>query len=192
MNKFKPINVLSRTVLFNNLSVSEDEFRLDSLSTMQQSDRPIVMAPGLHEFWNEIGEFPPVLFRSDGMVFWEVVKRPLFGKARVVIVGSPGVGKSCFLMLIMFYLACMEKKKVLVIHRLKERRQKNAVILFDGQGSTTEFSPNDILAIRGQAKDAIVLNGRREERIRALNFLVTSCQYGAKHDDSSPIVVLPA
>jgi GTPase SAR1 family protein len=32
-------------------------------------------------------------------VFWKVVKKLLFGKDRVVIVGSPGVGKSCFLTL---------------------------------------------------------------------------------------------
>ncbi|POM65808.1 Crinkler (CRN) family protein, partial [Phytophthora palmivora] len=110
------------------LSVSGDEFRLDSLSTMQQSDRPIVMTPGLHKFWKEFGEFPLYYFvRMEEVVFWEVIKRPLFGKARVVIVGSPVVGKSCFRMLTVFYLACIEKKKVLVIRRLKERGQTNAV-----------------------------------------------------------------
>ncbi|GMF20899.1 unnamed protein product [Phytophthora lilii] len=121
---------------FTPLSVHEDEFRLDSLSMTRQSDDPIVMTPTLHEFWKGFGEFPPYYFvRMEEVVFWKVIKTLLFGEDRVVIVGSPGVGKSCFLMLIAFYLACIKMEKVLVIRRLKRRKRMNAVVFSDGRGS---------------------------------------------------------
>ncbi|OWZ10988.1 Crinkler (CRN) [Phytophthora megakarya] len=102
---------------FKILSASTHEFQLDSLFTTQQSNSPIVRTPDLHEFWKGFGEFPPYYFvRMEECVFWKVIKPLLFGKNRIVIVGSPGVGKSCFLMLIAFYLACIKKKKMRRTH----------------------------------------------------------------------------
>ncbi|KAJ8576472.1 hypothetical protein ON010_g2744 [Phytophthora cinnamomi] len=139
----------------------------------------------------------------EEVVFWKVIKNLLFDKDRVVIVGSPGVGKSCFLMLIAFYLACIEKKKVLVIRRLNQRKHMNAVAFLDGGGSYArllDFSPNDILAIRHQAQveSAIVLvdgftQGEVEDAKNGympFDVLATSCQFDAKQDDNSHIVVL--
>ncbi|KAL7996344.1 putative P-loop containing nucleoside triphosphate hydrolase [Plasmopara halstedii] len=127
----------------------------------------------------------------------------LYGEDRVVIVGSPGVGKSCFLMLIAFYLACIKMEKVLVIRRLKKRKRMNAVVFFDGRGSyarLSDLSSQDIKAIRGQAKGATVLvDGFNQEKVEdpdknymPFDVLATSCQFDAKQDDSSRIVVLPA
>lgn len=84
----------------------------------------------------------------------------MFVRGRVVILGSPGAGKSCFLMLLAFYLACIKKKKVLVIRRLKDESAGNAAVFLDGQGSyarLTNLSPADLFAIRRQTKGAIVL-----------------------------------
>ncbi|KAL7687686.1 putative P-loop containing nucleoside triphosphate hydrolase [Plasmopara halstedii] len=176
---------------FAPLSVHEDEFRLDSLSIVQQSDNPVEV------------------------MFWEVIKKQLFGKDRIVIVGSPGVGKSCFLMLVAFYLACIKRKKVLVIRRLKEPTLKNAVVFFDGQGSyarLTNLSQIDIRAIRHQVTSELVdgkfdkkevpivlVDGFNQAQVDDSNseygpfrLLATSCQFDAKQDDSSRIVVLPA
>ncbi|KAG6617719.1 Crinkler (CRN) family protein [Phytophthora cinnamomi] len=191
---------------FKNLAVNEDEFRLDSLSTTRQVDSPIAMTPTLHEFWEGFPSrnFPPYYFaRMEEVVFWKVIKNLLFDKDRVVIVGSPGVGKSCLLMLIAFYLACIEKKKVLVIRRLNQRKHMNAVAFLDGGGSYArllDFSPNDILAIRRQAQveSAIVLvdgftQGEVEDAKNGympFDVLATSCQFDAKQDDNSHIVVL--
>ncbi|KAE9250319.1 hypothetical protein PF002_g4829 [Phytophthora fragariae] len=189
---------------FTKLSVNKNEFQLDSLRAKQNSDWPIVETPGLHTFWEGFGEFPLFYFvRMEEVVFWEVIKKLLFGKDRVVIIGSPGVGKSCFLMLIAFHLACTKNKKVLVIRRLKQREEKNAVVYFDGQGSYARLlnlSSNDILAIRSQTKGAIVLvDGFDQAQVEEVkneyvpfSFLATSCQFDAKQDDSSRIVVLPA
>jgi hypothetical protein len=189
---------------FEDLVVSEDEFQLDSLATVRASGNPIVMTPILHEFWKGFGDFPLFYFvRTEEVVFWQVIKKLLLGEDRVVIIGSPGVGKSCFLMLIAFYLACIKKRKVLVIRRLKQRKQVNAVVFFDGLGSygrLSNLSSQDIKAIRGQAQGAIVLvDGFNQEEVKdpdknylPFDFLATSCQFDAKNDDNSRIVVLPA
>ncbi|KAE9174468.1 hypothetical protein PF004_g26652 [Phytophthora fragariae] len=120
---------------FEMLTVNEDEFQLEELHSKQQSENPIVMTPGLHEFWEGFGSFPPYYFvRMEEVVFWQLIKKLLLDpKKRIVIVGSPGVGKSCFLMLVAFYLACVEKKKVLVIRRVKEKELESVVVLLDGQ-----------------------------------------------------------
>ncbi|KAF4030693.1 hypothetical protein GN244_ATG17511 [Phytophthora infestans] len=162
------------------------------------------MTPTLHEFWEGFGEFPPHYFvRVEEVMFWEMIKKMLYGEDRVVIVGSPGVGKSCFLMLIAFYLACIKMEKVLVIRRLKKRKRMNAVVFFDGRGSyarLSDLSSQDIRAIRGQAKGATVLvDGFNQEEVEdpdknymPFDVLATSCQFDAKQDDNSSIVVLPA
>ncbi|KAG1697258.1 hypothetical protein DVH05_016545 [Phytophthora capsici] len=182
------------------LSVPEKEFQLDNL----QSDDPIVMTPALHEFWKGFGEFPPCYFvRMEQEVLWKVMKKLLFGKDRVVIVGSPGVGKSCFLMLLAFYLACAKRKKVLVIRRLKTSELKNVVVYLDGLGSysrLTNLSSIDIVAIRRQTQGAIVLvDGFNQAEVDDANnelapfhFLATSCEFDAEPDDNSHVVVLPA
>ncbi|GMF34176.1 unnamed protein product [Phytophthora lilii] len=174
------------------------------MSVSRQRGDPIVMTPTLHEFWKGFGEFPPYYFvRMEEVVFWEVIKKLLSGKDRVVIVGSPGVGKSCFLMLIAFYLACIERKKVLVIRLLKQRKRVNAVVFFDGRGSyarLSDLSFQDIKAIRGQAQGATVLvDGFNQAEVEdpdknymPFDVLATSCQFDAKEDDNSRIVVLPA
>ncbi|KAG6941691.1 hypothetical protein JG688_00018543 [Phytophthora aleatoria] len=139
----------------------------------------------------------------EEVVFWKVIKKLLFGKHRVVIVGSPGVGKSCFLMLIAFYLACIEKRKVLIIRRLKEESAGNAVVFLDGQGlyaRLTNLLPNDLAAIRDQVPGAIVLvDGFPQDEadnistgLLPFKFLATSCQFDARQDDGSRVVVLPA
>ncbi|KAG1688295.1 hypothetical protein DVH05_003834 [Phytophthora capsici] len=201
----KRLKIIEPKVLteFIPLPVPEKEFQLDNLSMVQQSDDPIVMTPTLHEFWKKFGEFPLYYFvRMEEVVFWKVIKKLLFGEDRVVIVGSPGVGKSCFLMLLAFYLACIKRKKVLVIRRLKTSELKNAVVYLD-QGSysrLTNLSSIDIVAIRRQTQGAIVLvDGFNQAEVddakteyAPFHFLATSCQYDAKQDDSAHVVVLPA
>ncbi|KAK1940761.1 hypothetical protein P3T76_007467 [Phytophthora citrophthora] len=201
----KRLKLIDKTLTeFTPLAVKEEEFQLDKLSLTQQSDDPIVMTPTLHEFWKMYGEFPPYYFvRMEEVMFWKVMKKLLFGEGRVVIIGSPGVGKSCFLMLIAFYLACIEKKEVLVIRRLKERKRLNAVVYFDGNGFYARLSglrSRDIEAIRGQFQDSIVLvDGftqagvdNPDKSYLSFDLLATSCQFDAKHDDRSKVVVLPA
>ncbi|KAF4045360.1 hypothetical protein GN244_ATG02270 [Phytophthora infestans] len=172
---------------------------------IQQRDNPIVETPTLHEFWKDFGEFPPYYFvRKEEVVFWKVIKKLklTIEQRRIVIVGSPGVEKSCFLMLIAFYLACIKKRRVLVIRRSKKRFLKNAVEYFNGQGCyarLTNLAPNEINAIRRQVEGAFVLvdgydqkDGEMDNELEPFHFLATSGQYDAKHNDSARVVVLPA
>lgn len=95
------------------------------------------------------------------------------------------------------------EKEVLVIHRLKGTEHVNAVWYFDGKGSYARllgFLPQDIISIRGQFQDAIVLvDGFNQTEVEArtnelapFHLLATSCQYDVKQDDRSCTVVLPA
>ncbi|KAE8964347.1 hypothetical protein PR001_g29081, partial [Phytophthora rubi] len=60
---------------FEMLTVNEDEFQLEELHSKQQSENPIVMTPGLHEFWEGFGSFPPYYFvRMEEVVFWQLIK----------------------------------------------------------------------------------------------------------------------
>ncbi|KAE9317940.1 hypothetical protein PF008_g18619, partial [Phytophthora fragariae] len=187
------------------LSVTEGEYQLDKLSEKRANDSPMVPTPDLHQFWKEYGGFPECYFiRQEEVVFGVLVVRLLTeGKNRVVIVGSPGVGKSCFLMLMAFHLACIKKKKVLIIRRMKEINTGIAVVFFDGQGSyspQTNLSPDDLFAIRNQVGPATVLvDGFRQHEADSFTSgllpfacLATSCQFDAKQDDNSQVVVLPA
>ncbi|KAF4045359.1 hypothetical protein GN244_ATG02269 [Phytophthora infestans] len=130
---------------------------------IQQSDNPIVETPTLHEFWKDFGEFPPYYFvRKEEVVFWKVIKKLklTIKQRRIVIVGSQGVGKSCFLMLIAFYLACKEKRQVLLIRCLNETDCVNAVVYLNGDGKyarLTNLAPKNINAIRRQVEGAFVL-----------------------------------
>ncbi|GMF22811.1 unnamed protein product [Phytophthora lilii] len=154
--------------------------------------------------------------RREEVVFWEVFKKLLFVEGRVVIVGSPGVGKSCFLMLIAFYLACIENRKVLLIRRLKVEKAENALVYLDGKGSYARLSnlqSRDIFAIRkqvtpesveGEVVDEkevpiVLVDGFTQDQVQDVNtgygpfkFFATSCQFDVKQDDGSRIVVLPA
>ncbi|KAE9349138.1 hypothetical protein PF008_g7034 [Phytophthora fragariae] len=190
------------------LQVAEVEFQLDALSDKQESDTPIVKTPGLHAFWKGFGDFPSSYFvRKEEVVIWQVVRGllPTVGKKRIVMVGSPGVGKSCFLMLVGLYMACIEKRKVLIIRRVKEGDVANAVVYFDGQGSIAR--QKNLSAFRLQLlreeeelQGALVLvDGYSQAHVDAeangllpFHVLATSCQYDAKHDDPSHVVVLPA
>ncbi|OWY95264.1 Crinkler (CRN) [Phytophthora megakarya] len=124
---------------FKILSASTHDFQLDSLFTTQQ-------------IWKGFGECPPNYFvRMEACVFWKMIKDLLFSENRAVIVSSPGVDKSCFLMLIAFYLACIEKKKVLVFRRLKRRDSTNVLVFFNGVGSyarLTNLVSHELHAIR--------------------------------------------
>lgn len=195
----------TKTDEFAKLSVKKDEFQLDSLTATQESATPAVRTPDLYKFWQGFGGFPPYYFvRKEEVVFWEVIKKfkSTMTERRIVIVGSPGVGKSCFLLLIAFYLACVEKREVLVIRCLKESERANAVVYLNGDGKyarLTDALPKHIYAMRRQFPKAIVLvDGYRQRELTVpsqlvpFHFLATSCQFDVRQDDQSRLVVLPA
>ncbi|OWY90550.1 Crinkler (CRN), partial [Phytophthora megakarya] len=74
---------------FENLTVNETEFQLDTLAVKQQSENPIIMTPGLNAFWEGFGEFPPLYFvREEEVIFWNVIKKflsPAEKEATVIV-----------------------------------------------------------------------------------------------------------
>ncbi|RLN98162.1 hypothetical protein BBJ28_00027199, partial [Nothophytophthora sp. Chile5] len=191
------------------------EFQLDALS---EKIGFRIETPGLHAFWSSMGGFPSGYHvRQEEAVFWAVVKKllPSVGKSPVVILGSPGVGKSCFLVLLAFYVACFQKRKVLVIRQLKEGDRKNAVVFLegeDGEQSTGtpcklsvyrafNLSADNIDAVREaeMTRGSLVLidgytqsDVKASDCLRPFHVLATSCQYDKKSDDPAHKVVLPA
>ncbi|RLN26792.1 hypothetical protein BBJ28_00026912, partial [Nothophytophthora sp. Chile5] len=199
------------------LEIDSTEFDLDALGEKVGSR---IGTPGLHAFWSSLGEFPPGYHvRKEEAMFWSVVKQLLLstGKSPVVILGSPGVGKSCFLVLLAFYVACFHKRKVLLIRQLKSGDRKNAVVFLNGKDGESErssgtsckvsvyrafnLSAADIDAVREaeMTRGSLVLvdgytQGKinADDSLRPFHILATSCQYDKKSDDPANMVVLPA
>ncbi|KAL4095944.1 hypothetical protein PRIC1_009311 [Phytophthora ramorum] len=88
----------------------------DVLGKSTQTGHNLITTSGLSEFWKGYGGFPSSYFiRREEVMLWGLVMRLLSKrKKRIVLTGSPGVGKSCFVALLSFYLAFVEKRKVLV------------------------------------------------------------------------------
>ncbi|RLN91926.1 hypothetical protein BBJ28_00026627, partial [Nothophytophthora sp. Chile5] len=197
------------------LEIDPAEFDLDALSEKVGSR---IETPGLHAFWSSMGEFPSGYHvRQEEAVFWAVVKKllPSVGKSPVVILGSPGVGKSCFLVLLAFYVACFQKRKVLVIRQLKEGDRKNAVVFLEGEdGEQSTGTPCKLSVYRAFSLDEVDIDAVRKAEmtrgslvlidgytqsdvkasdcLRPFHVLATSCQYDKKSDDPAHKVVLPA
>ncbi|CAH0516189.1 unnamed protein product [Peronospora belbahrii] len=91
----------------------------------------------LSECCKGYGGFPSSYFaRKEELMLWKLVMPVMLKQGtQVVISGSAGVGKSCFLMLVSFYLAFVEKRKVLVVRRLKNFSRANAVIFLNSENN---------------------------------------------------------
>ncbi|ETK80602.1 hypothetical protein F441_14048 [Phytophthora nicotianae CJ01A1] len=122
------------------ISVSADELSLlcDVLKQDKQTEQNLIATSGLREFWKGYGGFPSSYFvRKEELVLWRLVMRMMSKQdKRVTIVGSAGVGKSCFLVVVGFYLAFIEKRKVLVVRRLNGFSESNCVVYLDGESNT--------------------------------------------------------
>ncbi|KAE8910557.1 hypothetical protein PF003_g5326 [Phytophthora fragariae] len=117
------------------MGVSAEELKVlfDVLGQKMQTEHRLVATHTLHEFLQGFGGFPPSYFvRKEELVLWGLVMRILSEREkRVVIMGSAGVGKSCFIMLVSLYLAFVEKKKVFVVRRLRGFSEASAVVYLD-------------------------------------------------------------
>ncbi|RLN96303.1 hypothetical protein BBJ28_00020305, partial [Nothophytophthora sp. Chile5] len=201
------------------LEIDSTEFDLDALSEKVGSR---IETPGLHAFWSSMEGFPSGYHvRQEEAVFWAVVKKllPSVGKSPVVILGSPGVGKSSFLVLLAFYVACFRKRKVLVIRQLKSGERANAVVFLNGKDGEHERSAGASWKVsirRASDQNFLQLHAIREAEVtrgslvlidgytqsdvkadiflalRPFHVLATSCQYDKKSDDPAHKVVLPA
>ncbi|TMW55589.1 hypothetical protein Poli38472_010471 [Pythium oligandrum] len=140
-------------------------------------------------------------------MLWNVMKTldPTFRNNCFVVVGSSGAGKTCFLLRLGFYLACIKKQKVLNIRRMKTNQLRNAVVYLHGNGCAirkTNLDPGALAEFRSdpELQGAIVLLDGYPQRsvegeqpdLLPFNILATTSEYDAKRSDPSHVVVLPA
>ncbi|KAK1948218.1 Multidrug resistance protein 1 [Phytophthora citrophthora] len=122
------------------VEVSPDELNLlfDVLGQRKQTQQNLIVTLGLSEFWRGYGGFPVSYFvRTEERVLWKLIREMMSKRdKRVAVVGSAGVGKSCFLVLIGFYLAFVEKRKVLLLRRLNNSSDTSSVVYLDGGNNT--------------------------------------------------------
>ncbi|EGZ12879.1 hypothetical protein PHYSODRAFT_512474 [Phytophthora sojae] len=181
------------------VQIDSAEFQLDQL---RAKDGTLVDTPTLHKLWADFGEFPSSYYvRKEEQMLWTVIKQqiPSLDFVPVVILGSHGVGKSCFLMLLAVHLACVAHRKVLVIRRVKGNGRGEAVVLLNGPNSRAINLPfENISRIRKTDGLLVLVDGFTEYEIRMsrhlkmFDILATSYQYDRKENDPSQLVVLPA
>ncbi|GMF10338.1 unnamed protein product [Phytophthora lilii] len=191
------------------LEVSTEEINLlfNVLGQKTQSEQNMIATPGLNEFWKGYGGFPSSYFvRREELVLWKLVVRTLSKRdKRVVIVGSSGVGKSCFIILLSFFLAIVEHRRVLVVRRLTEFSEANAVVYLDGKTRTCTRKANltaakvTSLPDKKEFQGALILvDGYSpkevDRRFGVLPFqvLATSVEEDHNFDKSTCHVLLPA
>ncbi|KAE9128743.1 hypothetical protein PF010_g4396 [Phytophthora fragariae] len=118
--------------------------------------------------------------------------------------GSAGVGKSCFIMLVSLYLAFVEKKKVFVVRRLRGFSEASAVVYLDGGNASCIRKANltaakiASLPDRKEFQDALVLvdgysrkEVDRQFGLLPFQVLASSTEDEINFDGSACEVVLP-
>ncbi|DAZ94715.1 TPA: hypothetical protein N0F65_012668 [Lagenidium giganteum] len=171
------------------LQVSNDELDLDDWISSAHDREFFVNTNGLHKFWTGYGDFPSLYYvRQHEALVWEVVE-PLLSddrKQRIVLVGSPGVGKSCFLTVV----GSIWPKST----GHTSRDVENAVAFFNGHGSYEQFVnvfTADLQALTKRFQGALVLLDRDNEiavnsaanGLLSYHLLATSSNYSAKQDN---------
>ena len=122
-------------------------------------------------------------------------------KLRALILGSPGVGKSVFLVLFAFYLAHVESKSVIILRQLKEVRPGAYACVHVSKKGSSGSCLDDLAAYTGiwssllsggsnLEMTLLFLDGFMQDDIkryygilRGYNLLATSSQYRIKSDD---------
>jgi DNA replication protein DnaC len=179
-----------------------------------------VIATGkISAIMDSFGQFPPSYYvRNEEIRLFEAIKRFWWQNEvlispkettnkRWVLVGSPGVGKSTFLVLLAFYLARIHSQEVLVFRKLKSRDRKY-VYIFLSRESYFGGEVDDIREIgpihRRLAEEYpnlwFFIDGFTSEEIQKLHWgvlgsailIATSSQYDIKHDDPTRRLLLPA
>ncbi|OWZ24677.1 Crinkler (CRN) [Phytophthora megakarya] len=191
------------------IPVSTEELRrlFDVLGQKKPTQQKLIATSGLSEFWRGYGGFPSSYFvRKEELILWGLVIRLMSERnKRVAIVGSAGVGKSCFLMLVSFYLAFVEKRKVLVVRRLRDFYGSHAVVYLDGESNTCTRNINlttakiSSLPDRKEFQGALILvdGYSRKEMDHQFGFfpyqlLTSSMEDSFVNVEPSTEVVLPA
>jgi hypothetical protein len=182
--------------------VSNQPFKVDAheFTLSEKRANAIVQTNKLNHFFQQYGEFPSNYFiRQEEKQLWEIMMTRIHSTC-TVIVGSPGVGKSSFLMMLSFHVALHMKQSVLIIRYAKGEGWVYLYIEESGfcRGRCDASNISDIRAnfvgawIFLDGFNDIDVNHTYSSILRPFRVLATSCQYDNKNDDPAELVVLPA
>ncbi|KAH9088706.1 hypothetical protein LEN26_019398 [Aphanomyces euteiches] len=169
------------------------EFDLDALSTVLTKQDPIIQTPRLSAFLNDCGGFPSSYFvRTEETMFWRSISDVILCESprKAVLVGSPGVGKSCFLMLMGFYCAFCKQKEVIFGWKNNKAWKLRNVSDFKLEYLVDEICHNALFLVDGYTQHEVVLE--HAGLLLQFQVLTTSCEYDAKPFEESELIVLPA
>ncbi|KAG9407728.1 hypothetical protein AC1031_002449 [Aphanomyces cochlioides] len=191
------------------INYDQAEFDLDDLLNVEKNRDRLVSTPRLNRFFEDCGEFPLWYYvRTEEAMFWKSVKNVIMDNKpkKAVLLGSPGVGKSCFLMLMGFYMAFYKQKEVLIFRKAITYGMKNTAIYVDGESKKgwklsnvsklklsyllDETCRNALLFVDGYTQNEVVTT--LDGLLLQFHVLATSCQYDAKASEESKLIVLPA
>lgn len=175
----------------------------------------LVHSNSISEVMKNLGGFPARYYvRHEEIMVSEIIRnclqdsrgKNLSGDVRkFAIVGSPGVGKSVFMVLLAFYLARCLSQGVLLLRKLKTDVAFKCVFL--SQNLYSEFKVReirDIIRIHdqvlGECPDLwYFVDGFTQVDVNfsfgelsPYNLLATSSQFRLKSDDPTELVILPA
>ncbi|KAG0608137.1 hypothetical protein M758_8G081500 [Ceratodon purpureus] len=171
-----------------------------------------VIADALEKF----GGFPRRYYvrHEETMVFQNCINSlKNQSKLRALILGSPGVGKSVFLVLFAFYLAHVESKSVIILRKLQEAGQVGYACVHVSEKGSAGSRFRDLAEYRGiesslpsdgsnQEETLLFLDGFHQDDIAnvsvhgflgGFNLLATSSQYRIRSvDGATRSILLPA
>ncbi|KAG1703008.1 hypothetical protein DVH05_007921 [Phytophthora capsici] len=191
------------------VEVSSKELNVlfDVLGQRKQTQPNMVTTLGLSEFWRGYGGFPVSYFvRTEEKVLWKLIKTIMLKRdKRVAVVGSAGVGKSCLLVLVGFYLAFVEKRKILFLRRLNDFSDTSSVVYLDGGDNTcirkTSLTASKVAALPHRKEflgSLILVDGYSRQEVDQqfghfpYQLIASSIETEFGNNESSTEVVLPA
>ncbi|KAL3673519.1 hypothetical protein V7S43_001227 [Phytophthora oleae] len=191
------------------VEVSSVELNLlfDVLGQRKQAQQNLIKTSNLSEFWRGYGGFPASYFvRKEEMVLWRLIRAMMSKRdKRVAIVGSAGVGKSCLLILIGFYLAFADKRRVLILRRLNDFSETSSVVFLDGGNNTcirkTNLTASKVAALPDRKEfqgSLILIDGYSRQEVDQqfslfpYQLIASSIETEFASNESCTEVVLPA
>ncbi|KAH9122573.1 hypothetical protein AeMF1_006194 [Aphanomyces euteiches] len=165
------------------------EFDLGNLLNLEMNRDRLVSTPRLNAFFEDCRGFPLHYYvRTEEVLFWKSVKNAILDKKpkKAVLVGSPGVGKSCFLMLLGFYICAA----IYLDGKNNKAWKRTNVSKFKLADLVDETCRHALLFVDGYTQNEVVME--HEGMLLRFHVLATSCEYDAKPSEESELIVLPA
>ncbi|KAH9158484.1 hypothetical protein LEN26_002945 [Aphanomyces euteiches] len=176
--------------LLYGLQVHPAEFDLSRLSVILASVNPIMKTEELHRLFRG---FPSAcMVRKEPVRLWHVVNGLKQTKPfqRIVLVGSPGVGKSCFVILLALYLAHYQDVQVFIVRKVQAHQEIKHIEYVNGSLAYFISYTQPLVFLDGYSQEEVSKDDKMV--LGMFSLLATSSHYDLKANDSTTVVALPA